>query len=244
MTELVSQFTLGFEVDVEARFENYLPGNNSDALYELQEFVNTPSSGLIYLWASPGCGCSHLLQGATHEAREQGRSAAYILAEDLIDSPTNLLDNLAGIELVCIDNLEIIAGSAEWETALFHLFNRLMAENAKLVVAAKSAPRSLNIQLSDLKTRMQSGLTLRLDPLNDYQKMEVLQFRAQLRGMELSEKVAHYILSRSSRDMTYLMSLLAQLDTEGLRIKKKKLTIPFVKEILEVTASPPPFNNP
>lgn len=238
MADLISQITLGFAVDSEARFENFLPGNNSDALYELQDFISSSDSGLIYLWGSDGCGCSHLLQAATHESRTFNRSAVYLLAEDLLDSPTSVLDNMQGLELVCIDNLHKIAGNPEWETALFHFYNRLMAQNAKLVVAAKSAPRSINIELSDLKTRLQSGLTLRLDPLGDYEKMEVLQFRAQLRGMELSEKIAHYILAHSSRDMSFLIELLSQLDIEGLRVKKKKLTIPLVKDVLEQLEHP------
>lgn len=234
MSELVSQITLGFAVDSEARFENFVSGTNSDTLYELQEFVSDSSPGLIYLWGSKGSGCSHLLQAATHESRSLNGTAVYLLAEDLLDSPTKVLDNLQGLELVCIDNFDKIAGNSEWETALFHLYNRLMAQNAKLVVAAESSPRSLDIKLSDLKTRLQSGLTLRLDPLNDYEKMEVLQFRAQLRGMELPEKVAHYILSHSSREMVFLIDLLDKLDTEGVRVKKQKLTIPFVKDVLEV----------
>lgn len=234
MPDLTSQYILGFEVDSEARFENFVPGTNTDALFELQEFIVNASSGLIYLWGAEGCGCSHLLQAATYESRSLDRTAVYLLAEDLLDSPTKVLDNLQGLALVCIDNFEKIAGNHEWETALFHLYNRLMAQNAKLIVAAKTAPRLIDIKLPDLKTRLQSGLTLRLDALSDYEKMEVLQFRAQLRGMELPEKVAHYILSHSSREMIFLIDLLEKLDSEGVRIKKKKLTIPFVKDVLEV----------
>lgn len=237
MSELMSQITLGFAVDSEARFENFLPGSNSDALFELEDFVTITGTGLIYLWGSEGSGCSHLLQAATHESRSLGFTAVYIPAEDLLDSPTSVLENLQDLDLVCIDDFDKIAGNPEWETAIFHLYNRLTAQDAKIIIAAQSSPRTLAVKLSDLKTRLQSGLTLRMDLLTDYEKMEVLQYRAQLRGMELSEKVAHYILSHSSREMPFLIDLLDQLDTEGLRIKKKKLTIPFVKNVLEAIAS-------
>ncbi|MBV1915312.1 MAG: DnaA regulatory inactivator Hda [Pseudomonadales bacterium] len=233
MSDLTSQITLGFAVDSEARFENFLPGSNTDALFELQDFISHSNSGLIYLWGSEGTGCSHLLQAATHESRSQGHNAVYIPAEDLLDSPTSVLENLQDLDLVCIDNFDKIAGDSEWETAIFHLYNRLAAQNAKMVVGALASPRELGIKLSDLKTRLQSGLTLRMDLLSDYEKMEVLQYRAQLRGMELPEKVAHYILSHSSREMPFLIDLLGQLDAEGLRVNKKKLTIPVVKTVLE-----------
>ena len=100
MPDLTSQITLGFAVDSEARFENFLPGSNSDALFELQDFISKPDSGLIYLWGSVGSGCSHLLQAATHESRSLDHNAVYLPAEELLDSPTSKKSSITPLRAI------------------------------------------------------------------------------------------------------------------------------------------------
>jgi DnaA family protein len=56
----------------------------------------------------------------------------------LLDRGVELLDNLEQYELVCIDDLHVIAGKADWEEALFHLFNRLRDSGRRLLIAAST----------------------------------------------------------------------------------------------------------
>jgi DnaA family protein len=48
----------------------------------------------------------------------------------------------------------------------------------------------------------------------------------------LPDDTAAFLLSRSRRDMSSLYGLLDKLDTEAL-IAKRRLTIPFVREVLK-----------
>ena len=57
--------------------------------------------------------------------------------------------------------------------------------------------------------------------------------RAELRGFKLPIDVGRFLLNRLSRDMRTLLTTLNQLDNASFRAKRK-LTIPFVKEILEL----------
>ena len=50
-------------------------------------------------------------------------------------------------------------------------------------------------------------------------------------GFEISVQTARYILSHYDRDLNHLWSLLETLDHASLAAKRK-LTIPFLKEIL------------
>ena len=45
------------------------------------------------------------------------------------------LDGLARRELVCIDDIELAAGDATWEAALFALLNQVIDAGGRLVVA-------------------------------------------------------------------------------------------------------------
>jgi DnaA family protein len=78
---------------------------------------------------------------------------------------------------------------------------------------------------------MANGITLQIHPLNDEQKIAALKMRADLLGIEISDNVAGFLLHNFSRDTNYLFGLLHKLDRAALAAKRK-ITIPFIKEII------------
>jgi DnaA family protein len=73
---------------------------------------------------------------------------------------------------------------------------------------------------------------LTLQPLEEPEQIAALQLRAQLRGLELPDETAQFMLRRLPRDMAHLYDFLDQLDQASL-IAQRRLTVPFVKEVLE-----------
>ncbi len=149
----------------------------------------------------------------------------------------DIFENMEHITLVCIDDIEAIAGNEKWEKALFDFYNRWSdnKENrlsgASLVLCASNLPKQLGIKLNDLVSRLEWGACYHLTPLNEEDKLGALQLRAQLKGMKLPVDVGRFLLNRLSRDMNTLLDTLDQLDNASLEAKRK-LTIPFVKEVL------------
>jgi DnaA family protein len=127
--------------------------------------------------------------------------------------------------------LEVIAGLGAWEFALFSVFNRLKESGGALVAASRSTPLNLPVALADLKSRLQSGLTLQVHALDDRQKREALILRARQRGMQMSDAVADYIMLRSARDLPALIDVLDRLDASTLQ-QQRQLTVPLVKQTL------------
>ncbi len=64
-------------------------------------------------------------------------------------------------------------------------------------------------------------------------KILALQLRAKLRGFELPEDVGRFVLKRLDREMQTLFKTLDELDRASI-VAQRKLTIPFVKDILEL----------
>ena len=87
------------------------------------------------------------------------------------------------------------------------------------------------VQLPDLASRLTWGEVYQLAPLNDKQKIDVLQKAAYQRGIELPDETANFLFKRLERDMKTLFNALEKLDQASLQAQRK-LTIPFVKEIL------------
>ena len=80
-------------------------------------------------------------------------------------------------------------------------------------------------------SRLSWGQVYQLKALADDDKLKALQLRAQLSGFELPTEVGLFLLKRVNRDMKTLFSLLEKFETATL-IEQRKLTIPFIKNIL------------
>ena len=156
------------------------------------------------------------------------------LAELVRAGSPRVFEGLEGLNFLCIDELESISGKSEWEEALFHCFNRLQLSGCQLIVASRDNPAASSIKLADLRSRMATGLIYQLDDLNDSAKQKVLIVQSQARGLEMTKEVAQYLLRQHSRDLNKLMGLLQSLDKASMS-KQRRLTIPFVRQILRST---------
>ncbi len=228
------QLPLGIRLRDDATFSNFYPGINAAAMGYVERLCS-PEAGwtdeLIYLWGRNGSGRSHLLQAACLRMGERGEPAVYLPLEEVACYGPLILENLEQFELVCLDNLDAVAGNAVWEEALFHLFNRLRDSGRRLLLSATMAPRELPVRLPDLRSRLTLALVLHLQMLSDEDKLRALQLRASRRGLGLPEDVGRFILGRGVRSMNALFELLEQLDSASLQAQRR-LTIPFIKQTL------------
>ena len=232
------QLSLGVSLRDDATFANFFQSpddGNRQVVGLLQAFASGDSTEqAVYLWGEPGSGVTHLLQAVCQVAESAGRSFQYLPLADLIDAePEVIVDGLEFLDLVCIDDLELIEGRPHWQTALFHLYNRLRDSGRQLILGARKSPRGLALDLADLHSRLQWGLTFQLHPLSDVDKLAALRQRSRLRGFDLPEDVAQYILHRAPRDTRALFACLEQLDRASLQAQRK-ITIPFVKQVLNI----------
>lgn len=215
----------------DATLENFYAGDNEEVLAHLGGAGEPGEAAPLYLWGPRGSGKSHLLQAVCHGAGARGAAAAYLPLDQLKTLSPSLTEGLEQLEVVCIDDVHAIAGDAQWETALFHLFNRGRDRGAHLIYSATAAPAGLGLGLADLASRLGGALVFHIRPLSDDQMMSALQLRAGRRGIELPVEVAQYLLRRCGRDMSTLASLLERLDHASLAAQRR-LTIPFVREWL------------
>lgn len=231
------QLSLSVQLDDEATFDNYHTGVqniNGQVMSALKTQLLESGEQFIFLWGREGSGVSHLLQAACHEADVSGASSQYLPLAELkkLDAEA-LLEGLETLDLVCLDDLDKVVGSADWERALFRFFNAMRDGGKRVLMGAKTGPKELPVELPDLQSRLNWGLTYQLQPMSDEAKQQALQIRAAKRGLELSTEVAQFILHRSPRNTTELFASLQNLDRASLE-EQRRLTIPFVKQVLGV----------
>jgi DnaA family protein len=232
------QLPLNIHLSEVNRFSNFLPGQNEELVTSLEDNLadltsdSTPGVEIIFIWGGVGTGKTHLLQAACRKARDLEIESVYLpLGQPGVDQP-GILDDLYSLKLVCIDNIQVIAGQPAWEAALFSLYENIRGRG-QLIVASDRAPSESGFNLPDLVSRFQRGLVYGLKSLDHDQRMQVLRQRAQLRGIAISDEAAAFIEKHFPRDMPSLVRLLEQLDHESL-VQQRKITVPFIKSLLQI----------
>ncbi|MCY0965808.1 DnaA regulatory inactivator Hda [Parathalassolituus penaei] len=225
------QLTLSVLVRDDARFANFYAGANEELIQAVQKQWTLAGDPFLYIWGHPGSGRSHLLQAACHYADGLGHHSVYLPLRELVSYEPSVLEGLEKLPLVVLDDLDVIAGNEDWEIALFHLFNRIRDAEGHLLMAANVTPRGLAVALPDLASRLSGGVMYQLHSLQPEERALALVLRARRRGILLGEDVARFLVGRGPECMSGLADILDQLDQESLS-QQRKLTIPFVKEVL------------
>ncbi len=215
-------------------FATFNSDNNLLLLNSVRKNFSQLQQPFFYLWGETGTGKTHFLKAAVNEFLRAQRRAIYVpLSKSCYFSPA-VLENLEQKELVCLDDLQSVIGDPEWEVAIFDLINRIKeTKKTLLLMSADQSPTSLNVKLPDLASRLTWGEIYQLSTLNEAQKRQVLQENARMRGIELPEETTNFLLKRMDRDLKTLSETLSILDKASLQAKRK-LTIPFVKEVLKL----------
>lgn len=228
---MTGQLVLGVGLRDDATFDGYYFGPNSVVYDALARALAQDETEFMYLWGAPGSGTSYLLQASCHRAGNVGKTAVYLPLRDFPSLSPAMFEGLESMHVVCVDDLDCIAGKKAIEEAFFDCYNRVRDRGHVMIVAGPAAPKGLGIHLPDLVSRLDWGLTYQLKPLSDEEKKSALKMRASSRGFELSDDVAAFILNHCVRDNKALFALLDKLDHESLAAKRL-LTIPFVKEVI------------
>ncbi len=221
------QLPLPFKLKEAFNFESFIATENQLVIKSLKD-ADEP---FIFLWGDIGTGKSHLLQSACQRQSQLGGTASYLPAKELLGTSAKILEGLASLDLICIDDIDILCEKADWEEALFNLFNQIKQQTGRLIVSATVSPQHLQISLNDLQSRLNSGLPLNLAPLSDESTLQALQARAQKLGLELNRETANYLMTHFPRNLHTLWNLLNTLDKASLAAQRK-LTIPFLKSTL------------
>jgi DnaA family protein len=228
---MIRQFPLDLRWPPHQRLDAFWPGANVPALQGVTAAANGGDAWL-YLHGTSGTGKSHLLIGACRGVIDANRPARYL---SLAQLPPPRADAIAMVEaegLLAIDDVQAIAGEPEAERALFDLYNRAKAADARMLFAADVSPAELGITLPDLVSRLAMCTQYVLRPLDDAGRRAMLRVLAGRLGLRLDDEVLDWWFARQPRDPASLVALLQRVDRASLAAQRR-ITIPFLRELLE-----------
>jgi DnaA-homolog protein len=226
------QLALGVKLRANAVFASFSPGPNREILAALTETGRDP----VWLWGNRGCGKTHLLQAV---CAATGEGAAYFPLDRSLALPAEALPGFASRRVLCVDDVDAVAGDLEWERALFRVFNEASELHSRLIFAAGSAPRQIEWRLNDWRSRAAACVVYHLRDLDELGRAEALRLRAAQRGLQLPPETLEYLMKRMPRDLPSLLEILDELDEASL-VAQRRLTIPFIRDALEKHAGKKP----
>ena len=184
------QLPLEISPPAEPSFDNFVPGQNAEALARVRELAHgTLREAIVYLWGEAGSGRTHLLHAAAR----------------------------ANASLVVADDVQAL--DADAQQRLFNAINAARDGRGAVLAAGPAAPAALELR-ADLRSRLAWGLVYQLKPLAEGEKLRHLQAEAKRRGLTLSDEIAAYLLARVPRDLATLTAVLEALDREALTRKR------------------------
>lgn len=227
------QLPLDLRLGKHAEFGSFHPAANVELCHRLSHLNVDDGFQSLFIWGVGGSGKTHLLQATCQHMAQFVESPIYLDAQELKQLSPAMFEGLEQLPLICVDDVHLLAGDAQWEEALFHLYNRCQQSGRILIWSAAQNPGLIDFTLADLASRLTGGsLRFHLAALDDDQRLQALQLQAQHRGLDLAENVARYLLTHFSRDMRHLCELLDQLDRASLAAQRA-ITIPFLKQWLQ-----------
>lgn len=225
------QTVIPISIEDDTSFESFYSKRNQPLIEQLKHLLAGMSAKrVLYLWGESGSGKTHLLDACCRAARKSSMQNLYVsLKQD--GGQLEKLSEVHKNTLVCIDDLQQIAGSEPGQNQLFSLYEKIMDGVGAIVVSGTGPLGSIGITLKDLESRLSSGGSFNIYALDDGEKRTALKLRATKRGFVLDDSVVQFIMSRYQRDTKSLFALLDKLDSGSLQAHRK-ITIPFVKTLM------------
>lgn len=201
----MEQLPLDISPASEPSFDNFVPGANAEALARLRELA-----------------AGSLREAIVYLWGEPGSGRTHLLGAAQRAAP----------ELVVADDVEQL--DADAQQALFVAINAARDGKGAVLAAGNAPPAALALR-EDLRTRLAWGLVYQLKPLSDAEKAAQVRTEAGRRGLELTDEVVRYLLTRLPRDLASLHRVLEVLDRYSLA-RRRAVTLPLVREALAEAA--------
>ena len=230
-----TQLIFPFQVNQKASFNSFFCSpDNIELMSRLTDLVASKNADELIINGAEGSGKSFLMQAICNELSSSEKQFAFIPMNKAINMGVEIFQNLASLDAVCIDDLQLILSREEWETALFNLINECQQSNCSLILSFGGNQSLEDItQLPDLLSRIKRMEFMKLQAVQDEFLNQALDFVSQQLDINLEKAELEFLLKHQTREFSLLVDNLMVLDKQAASLKRK-ITIPLIKETLNL----------
>lgn len=203
-----------------------MSASNAVAVTALDDWPSWPANKMI-LCGAKGAGKTHLCH-----VWAQDTGAEIVNATDL---NLDLVDGLAALPHLVLDNAQRIAGTDDTEQALLHLYNLTGETGTTLLITADRPPSRWGIGLPDLASRVQAANLVTIKPPDDALLAALLVKLFADRQLSVTPELVSYLVGRMERSFSGAQNLVQALDQRALQDKRAVSRV-LAREVLDFLA--------
>jgi chromosomal replication initiator protein len=227
-------------------FDNFVEGK-SNQLGRASALQVGDNPGLSYnplfIYGSSGLGKTHLMHAIGNYILEHNPNAhvVYLTSENFVNDLVSTLRNnqinefkafYRTADALLIDDIQFFAGKTRSMEEFFHTFNSLLEGQKQIILTSDKYPRNVEGIDNRLRTRLNSGLSVSIDPPDFETRVAILRKKAENFSLVLSNDVSFFIAKRFKSNVRDLEGALQKV-VATLRLRQKKeVTLDFVHDAL------------
>ncbi|MCA9303052.1 MAG: AAA family ATPase [Phycisphaerales bacterium] len=189
--------------------DGFILGSSNRVAFEAVRRVIEDSAQTLptFLHGSCGVGKTHLLRGAAERFRRvhPGARVRYTTGESFTNEyagsvRTNTVEafkkKYRKLDLLCIDDIHLMAGKGGTQTELLQVFNTLSLGGARIILASDEHPREIKRFNDALVSRFASGVVVRIDEPDAELARKLIVHNAAKSGLRLDDTGIATIMQR------------------------------------------------
>ena len=229
------QLIFPFQVDQKASFRNFFCSpDNHQLIARLNDLILCHNAYEVIINGDEGSGKSFLMQAVCNELSSNDKKFAFIPMNKAISMGVEIFHNLASLDAVCIDDLQLILSNGDWEKALFNLINECQQSGCSLILSMGNTKSSEIVALlPDLLSRIKRMEFMTLHAVKNDHLQEALSFVAFQLDINIEKAELDFLINHQTRKFSLLVENLISLDRQAASLKRR-ITIPLIKETLKL----------
>ena len=205
-------------------FETFVSGKSNMLAYkaclELGKKQSQNRHNPLFLYGASGLGKTHLMHSVAHKYLKIGKTFYYFSSEKFINQLVYALRNqkieqfkrkIKRVDLLIIDDVHVLAGKSKSSSEFLSLFADFMVEGKQVILASDRHPSQMTEFDERFRSRFSSGLAVGIEPPEMETRMQILQKKATLSGIELPKECALFIAQNVVSNVRRLEGALNQV---------------------------------
>ena len=221
---------LSAALDSRFTFDGFVVGKPNEFAYACARRVAEQPAAQefnpLFLYGGVGLGKTHLMHAIAWDLVARNEAAGrppvavtYMSAEKFMyrfiaairsHSTMEFKEQLRGVDVLMIDDLQFLIGKDNTQEEFFHTFNYLIEAGKQIVVSSDKSPSDLNLD-ERLKTRLGCGMVADLHTTTYELRLSILEAKAARAGVPVPPKVMEYLAHKITSNVRELEGALNRL---------------------------------